>query len=153
MNFRSIDEILVFAIDKEKEAVTFYTELSKKESIADLAKTFKELAQEEAKHVKLLTNISKNRKVIDSYELKKVADLKISDYLAEKEYTEGMPMQDILVLAMKREEMAVKLYTNLAMGSVDDEFIKLFKLLAQEETKHKLTFETLYDNDLAGQGN
>jgi rubrerythrin len=153
MNFRSIDEILGFAIDKEKEAVTFYSELSKKESIADLAKTFKELAQEEAKHVKLLTNISKNRNVIDSYELKKVTDLKISDYLVEKEYSEGMPMQDILVLAMKREEMAVKLYTNLAMCSADDEFIKLFKLLAQEETKHKLTFETLYDNDLAGQGN
>ena len=142
MNFKSIDEILGFAIDKEKEAVTFYNELSKKESIADLAKTFKELAQEEAKHVKLLTNISKNKNVIDSYELKKVPDLKISDYLVEKEYTEGMPMQDILVLAMKREEMAVKLYTNLAMGSVDDECVKLFKLLAQEETKHKLTFET-----------
>jgi rubrerythrin len=153
MNFKSIDEILRFAIDKEKEAVTFYTELSKKESIAALAKTFKELAQEEAKHVKLLTNISKNQKGIDSYELKKVTDLKISDYLVEMEYTEGMPMQDILVLAMKREEMAVKLYTNLAMGSVDDEFVKLFKLLAQEEAKHKLTFERLYDDDLAGQGN
>jgi rubrerythrin len=153
MNFKSIDEILGFAIDKEKEAVTFYTELSKKESIAALAKTFKELAQEEAKHVKLLTNISKNQKGIDSYELKKVTDLKISDYLVETEYTEGMPMQDILVLAMKREEMAVKLYTNLAMGSVDAEFVKLFKLLAQEEAKHKLTFERLYDDDLAGQGN
>jgi rubrerythrin len=153
MNFKSIDEVLDFAIDKEKEAVTFYNELSKKESIAALVKTFKELAQEEAKHVKLLTNISKNQKGIDSYELKKVTDLKISDYLVETEYTEGMPMQDILVLAMKREEMAVKLYTNLAMGSVDDEFVKLFKLLAQEEAKHKLTFERLYDDDLAGQGN
>jgi rubrerythrin len=153
MNFKAIDEILDFAIDKEKEAVTFYNELSKKESIAALTRTFKELAQEEAKHVKLLANISKNKKGIDSYELKKVTDLKISDYLVETEYTEGMLMQDILVLAMKREEMAVKLYTNLAMGSVDDEFAKLFKLLAQEEAKHKLTFERLYDDDLAGQGN
>lgn len=153
MTFKSIDEILGFAIDKEKEAVTFYNDLSKKESTKDLAKTFKELAQEEAKHVKLLTNISKNKNVIDAYELKKIPDLKISDYLVEKEYTEGMPMQDILVLAMKREEMSVKLYTNLAMGTVDEECVKLFKLLAQEETKHKLTFETIYDNDLAGQGN
>ena len=153
MTFKSIDEILGFAIDKEKEAVTFYSDLSKKESTKALTKTFKELAQEEAKHVKLLTTISKNKNVINAYELKKVPDLKISDYLVEKEYTEGMPMQDILVLAMKREEMAVKLYMNLAMGSVDEEYIKLFKLLAQEETKHKLTFETMYDNDLAGQGN
>jgi rubrerythrin len=153
MTFKSIDEILGFAIDKEKEAVTFYSDLSKKESTKALTNTFKELAQEEAKHVKLLTTISKNKKVIDAYELKKIPDLKISNYLVEKEYEEGMPMQDILVLAMKREEMAVKLYTTLAMGSVDDEFVKLFKLLAQEEAKHKLTFETMYDNDLAGQGN
>jgi rubrerythrin len=153
MTFKSIDEILGFAIDKEKEAVTFYTDLSKKESMKDLTKTFKELAQEEAKHVKLLTTLSKNKQVIDAYQLKKIPDLKISNYLVEKEYAEGMPMQDILVLAMKREEMAVKLYTNLAMGSVDEEFVKLFKILAQEEAKHKLTFERLYDDDLAGQGN
>lgn len=153
MNFQSIDEILTFAIDKEKEAVTFYNDLSKKASMASLATTFKELAQEEAKHVKLLTTLSKNQEIIDAYPLKKIPDLKISDYLVAKEYSEGMPMQDILVLAMKREEMAVKLYTNLAVGATDEESIKLFKLLAQEEAKHKLTFETLYDDDLAAQGN
>ncbi|MBU1565260.1 MAG: ferritin family protein [Proteobacteria bacterium] len=152
MNFKSIDEILGFAIEKEKEAVAFYTDLSKKQTTDALLLTFRELAQEEAKHVKLLTNISKNQNVIKSYELKKVPDLKISDYLVEMEYSEGMIMQDILVLAMKREEMAVKLYTQLAMGSADDESIKLFKLLAQEESKHKLTFEKLYDDGLAGQG-
>ena len=153
MNFKSIDDILGFAIEKEKEAVAFYTELSKKQTADALHLTFRELAQEEAKHVKLLTNISKNQKVIESYELKKVADLKISDYLVEMEYSEGMVMQDILVLAMKREEMAVKLYTQLAMGATDDESVKLFKLLAQEESKHKLTFEKLYDDTLAGGGN
>lgn len=153
MNFKSIDEILVFAIDKEKEAVTFYTDLSKKQTTDALALTFRELAQEEAKHVKLLTNISKNAGMIKSYELKKVPNLKISDYLVDMEYSENMVMQDILILAMKREEMAVKLYTQLAMGSIDDESVKLFKLLAQEESKHKLTFEKLYDDDLASQGN
>ena len=153
MNFLSIDEILDFAINKEKEAVSFYNHLSKKESIAALANTFKELAQEEAKHVRLLTNISKNREGIEDYELKKIPDLKVSEYLVEMEYSEGMLMQDILVLAMKREEMAVKLYTNLAMGSTDPEAGKLFRMLAQEEAKHKLTFETLYDEDLSTQGN
>ena len=153
MNFGSINEILGIAVEKEKEAVTFYNELSKKESIPALAKTFKDLAQEEAQHVKMLIKISKDHVVLDSYEIKKIPDLKISEYLVEMEYTEGMVLQDILVLAMKREEMAVKLYTNLAMGSVDPEFIKLFQILAQEESKHKLTFERLYDDDLASQGN
>lgn len=153
MHFKSIDEILEFAIGKEKEAVTFYTDLSKKESMADLKATFKELAQEEAKHVKLLTNITKNKTAIASYELKNVPNLKISEYLVAMEYSEGMPMQDILILAMKREEMAVKLYTNLAAGDFDPEFVKLFKLLAQEEAKHKLTFEGFYDDYQASRGN
>lgn len=153
MNFKSIDEILGFAIEKEKEAVTFYTDLSKKQATDTLALTFRELAQEEAKHVKLLTNISKNQAAIKTYEIKKVPDLKISDYLVAMEYSEGMVMQDILILAMKREEMAVKLYTQMAMGAVDDESVKLFKLLAQEESKHKLTFEKLYDDSLIGGGN
>lgn len=153
MNFKSIDEILVFAIDKEKEAVAFYTDLSKKQTADALTLTFRELAQEEARHVKLLTNISKNTSAIKAYELEKVPNLKISDYLVEMEYSENMVMQDILILAMKREEMAVKLYSQLALGSTDDESVKLFKLLAQEEAKHKLTFEKIYDDDLAGQGN
>ena len=153
MNFKSIDEILVFAIDKEKEAVAFYTDLTKKQTADALTLTFRELAQEEARHVKLLTNISKNTSAIKAYELEKVPNLKISDYLVEMEYSENMVMQDILILAMKREEMAVKLYSQLALGSTDDESVKLFKLLAQEEAKHKLTFEKMYDDDLAGQGN
>jgi len=153
MNFKSVDEILEFALGKEKEAVTFYNELSKKQSSTALAVTFKELAQEEARHVKLLTNITKNKGVIQSYELKKITDLKISDYLTETDYTENMSMQDILVLAMKREELAVKLYNDLALSSTEDESIKLFRLLAQEEAKHKLFFERLYDDDLAAQGN
>lgn len=153
MKFKSIDEILGFAIEKEKEAVAFYTDLSKKQTADALTLTFRELAQEEARHVKLLTTISKNQTAIQSYEIKKVPDLKISDYLVAMEYSEGMVMQDILILAMKREEMAVKLYTQMAMGAVDDESVKLFKLLAQEESKHKLTFEKLYDDNLAGGGN
>jgi rubrerythrin len=153
MNFGSIDEVLNFAIDKEKEAVAFYNDLSKKESIASLKETFKELAQEEARHVKLLTGIKMNKSVINSYEVKQVADLKISDYLTEKEYVEGMLMEDILTLAMKREEMAVKLYKDLAQKSAHQESVKLFNLLVQEESQHKLVFEKMYDNYLQGQGN
>lgn len=152
MNFTSVDDVLEFAIGKEKEAVSFYTDLSKKESIASLKKTFTELAQEEAKHVKMLTSLSKNKPAINSYEEKEITDLKISDYLTEKEYEEGMPMEDILTLAMKREEMAVKLYQDLGAKTGDAETKKLFKLLVQEESEHKYTFEKMYDDYLEGQG-
>lgn len=153
MNFHSIDHILEFAIDKEREAVAFYTDLSKKESITSLKETFRELAQEEARHVKMLTTITKNKTIIASYEVKKVTDLKISDYLVDKDYVEGLGIEDILTIAMKREEMAVKLYKELAGKTSDQEAVKLFALLAQEEAQHKLTFEKNYDDLLKKQGN
>ncbi len=149
MNFGSVDEILEFAIVKEKEAVEFYNDLNKKETSKSLKETFKNLAQEEAKHVKLLTTISQNKEAIESYKEETVTDLKISDYMVEKEYEEGMPMQDILVLAMKREEAAVKLYSDLSQRSDHADSVKLFKLLAQEEAEHKYTFEKMYDDTLA----
>ncbi len=149
MNFGSVDEILDFAIGKEKEAVVFYNDLNKKETSKSLKETFKDLAQEEAKHVKLLTTISKNRETIESYKEEKITDLKISDYMVEKEYEEGMPLQDILVIAMKREEAAVKLYNDLSQRTDHEESVKLFKLLAQEEAEHKYTFEKMYDDTLA----
>lgn len=153
MNFGSVDEILEFAIDKEKEAVTFYNDLSKKETTTALKQTFKELAEEEARHVKMLTSISKNKVAIDSYEIKEISNLKISDYLTEIEYEEGMLMEDILTLAMKREEMAAKLYQDLSTKTDDQESVKLFRLLVQEESEHKLTFEKMYDDYLQDQGN
>ncbi len=153
MNFKSIDEILNFAIDREKEAVEFYTELSKKESFAAVKETFQNFAREEQKHVNLIQDISGNKEIIDNYEFRKVADLKISDYMVDKEYEDGMPMQEVLRIAMKREEHSVKLYKELAEHADDSEFIRVFNLLAQEEAEHKLALETMYDDYLADQDN
>ncbi len=150
MNFASIDEILDFAIEREKEAVQFYLGLSKRETIKALQETFFELAQEEGKHVKLITSLKLNKIAITSYEIGEITNLKISDYLTEMEYHEGMIMADILVLAMKREEQAVKLYQDLEARSSDADTKKLFQLLAQEEAQHKLRFEQMYDDHLQG---
>jgi rubrerythrin len=58
-------------------------------------------------------------------------------------YEPGMDFAEILRLAMKREEKALRMYNTLASKTDNADCIKLFKLLAQEEAKHKQTFETL----------
>lgn len=153
MKFGSIDEILTFAIDREKEAVEFYSSLAKEATRTSLKETFERFAGEEQKHVALLSNISGNKAKIDAYEFKKITDLKISDYMVETVYEEGMPMPEILKLAMKKEEKAVKLYTAFADQTDNEEAKKLFQLLAQEESKHKLGLESMYDDYLADQDN
>ncbi|MCG8567003.1 MAG: ferritin family protein, partial [Desulfobacterales bacterium] len=131
MNFGSVDEILEFAIKREEEAVAFYLSLAKEATRKALQETFESFAREEEKHVKLLSNISGNKDMIDSYEFKKVTDLKISDYLVEKDYEEGMPMPEILKLAMKREEKAVKLYQTMAEQTDNADVKKVFQILVQ----------------------
>lgn len=153
MEFGSIEEILEFAIDREKEAVAFYADLAGKATRNALKETFEAFSKEEEKHVKLLSDISGNKEKIDSYEFKTVTDLKISDYMVEIEYEEGMPMPDILKLAMKREEKAVKLYTMLSEQTDIEAAKKVFMILVQEEKKHKLALESMYDDYLADQDN
>ncbi|WP_457551540.1 ferritin family protein [Desulfobacula sp.] len=153
MKFGSLDEILTFAIDREKEAVEFYLSLAKQATRASLKEIFERFAKEEEKHVTLVSDISGNKEKIDSYEFEKITDLKISDYMVETEYEEGMPMPEILKLAMKKEEKAVKLYSMLADQTDNEEAKKLFLILVQEEAKHKLGLESMYDDYLADQDN
>ena len=151
--FGSIDDILEFAIVKEKEAVEFYVSLAKQATRTSLKETFESFAREEEKHAALLSDISGNKARIDSYEFKPVTDLKISDYMVEIEYEEGMPMPEILKIAMKREEKAVKLYSMLADQTDNEDGKKVFMILVQEEKKHKLALESMYDDYLADQDN
>jgi len=153
MEFNSVDEILNFATDREKEAVEFYTMLAKEATKASLKEIFERFAKEEEKHVAMLSNIAGNKEKIDSYEFREITDLKISDYMVETEYKEGMPMPDILKLAMKKEEIAVKLYSDLAAKTDNDDAKKLFMILVQEESKHKFGLESMYDDYLADQDN
>jgi len=153
MEFGSVDEILDFAIGKEREAVDFYLSLAKEATRASLKEIFEQFAKEEKKHVSLLSDMAGNKEKIDSYKFNKITDLKISDYMVDVEYEEGMPMPEILKLAMKREETAVKLYTMLAGKTNNEDVKKVFMILVQEESKHKLALESMYDDYLADQDN
>ncbi|MCP3876144.1 MAG: ferritin family protein, partial [Desulfobacteraceae bacterium] len=151
MEFGSVDKVIDFAIGKEKEAVAFYSSLAKEATSAALKETFERFAKEEEKHVTLLSDMAGNKEKIDSYEFKEVTDLKISDYMVETEYQQGMPMPEILKLAMKREEKAVLLYTALGNHTDNEDAKKVFQILVQEEAQHKLALESMYDDYLADQ--
>jgi rubrerythrin len=154
MGFKSLEEIIKFAIEKEKEAAQIYDEAAVMEESASAKKTFQELADEERKHRKLLENIEKEgvEKSLSGYSMKWINNIRRSDYLVDIKYEKGMPYRDILIFAMKREEKSVKLYNDLLKHSSIETHKKLFNLLSQEESKHKLRLETLYDDYMAKMG-
>lgn len=140
-----IRDVMNFAIDREKEAVEFYQDLQKKVKFKNQKDMLKGLEIMEQSHIKILKNMLENQ-FPDLEESEEIVDLKISDYLVETEPYEDMDFQDILIVAMKREEASTKLYKNLANKMDDEEIKKIFLRLSQEEAKHKLQFETLYDD-------
>ncbi len=150
MQFESFEEIMNYAIEKEKEAAAFYEEASKQEKYSGAKEAFASFAKEERKHQDMLENFSKEN--IEHYKMEKIPDLKRSDYLVDIEYEPGMPYDEILRLAMKREEKALKFYTDFSEKTGKEEHKKLFQMLAQEESKHKLKLETLLDDYLAEMG-
>ncbi len=155
MHFENLEDIIDFAIEKEREAAEFYQKISNdEEDFSGSKKMFEEFAAEEQKHEKILQEfktegITKN---VEEYKLKWITDIKRSDYLVDLDYEQGMPYNEILLLAMKREEKALKLYNEFLEQADTDEGKKLFKVLCQEEAKHKLALETIYDDYLAIMG-
>ena len=80
---------------------------------------------------------------------RQVMDMKLADYIVDAAPSPDMNYQGVLILAMKKEKAAFKLYSDLA-SSADDENVKtVFLALAQEEARHKLRFEIEYDDMLA----
>jgi rubrerythrin len=154
MKFENLEAIVEFAIEKEQEAAEFYSNISQQESFSGSSKMFEEFAAEERKHQKLLEAF-KTKGVTQSmqdYQLKWITDIKRSDYVVDLEYQPGMPYNEILMLAMKREEKALKLYNDFQVQADTQDGKTLFKILCQEEAKHKLALETMYDDYMAQMG-
>jgi rubrerythrin len=142
----TVDQILDFAIGKEQEAADFYAGLAGKAKSPAMKATFEQFASEEQGHKAKLENVKGGKKMLSSEAA--IQDLKIGDYLVEDEPSDDMDYQDALIIAMKAEKAAFRLYSDLA-AKVDDAEIKDLLLgLAQEEAKHKLRFELEYDDNV-----
>ena len=143
MEFKTVDEILDFAIKKEEQAHDMYNDLSERVDKSWVKELLKDFAQEELGHKKKLLDIKNGKYLEPSKE--KILDLKIAEYVRDVKPDKSIDYQEALMIAMKEEKAAFRLYTDLA-ESIDDEKLKnTFLTLAQEEAKHKLRFELEYD--------
>ena len=145
MEFDSVDGALDFAIENEQAASDFYTELASKMEKPHMRKIFEGFAAEEMGHKATLEAVKGGKK--GKLSKAKVLDLKMADYLVEEQPSASMDYQSALILAMKQEKAAFRLYTDLAASTDDKNIRELFLGLAQEEAKHKLRFEVEYDDE------
>lgn len=145
-NFGSADDVLDFAISKEQEAHDFYVTLSAKAASPAMRQALLDFAQEELGHRAKLQAVKHGHQLLKAQA--QVVDLKIGDYLVDVSADEVTTYQQALVVAMKAEKAAYRLYMDLAAGCTDPGLHELFLSLANEEAKHKLRFELEYDEQV-----
>ena len=147
-DFENINDVLDFAIAREQGAVDFYTRLSGDVNNKEMRDIFVQFAKEEMGHKGLLMKIKREGKI--EIPMQKIVDLKIADYIVpEAKGNATLTYPEALQMAMRREKAAHELYKKLAITINDQTFRQLFESLAQEELKHKLRFETEYDDYLS----
>lgn len=144
--FRTFEEILDFAIDKESQEVEFYSEMAQKVKYKNVRCLFQDIALEKTAHMLAL---EKMKEMGEVFPVEKIRDLKIAGVLDDVDHTrEDLTYQEVLIIAMKKEKANFILYQEMARKAVNEECRRTFLALASEEARQKLRFEIEYDENI-----
>ena len=146
MKKEKFNEIIDFAVQAEKDAVEFYSDLQTKTKFEAIKDMLKEFEMFERGHIVQLEKIREQG--LENLVEKEIHDLTLSDYLVEGEPSDDMDFEDIILIAMKREEAAKNLYEHFAKKMQGTPIEKLLLRLAADESSHKLKFEKIYDDKI-----
>ena len=142
----SLKDVLAVAIEFERTARDFYTDLAPKVS-KNIRYLVEELAEEEQQHFDLFTKLSQRadiEEVLAADVERPASDRKFSDCIHLPDMGEKPDDQEVLQYALMREHAAMEQYTALAESTNPGPLKDLFSFLAKEETEHKNELEKLY---------
>ncbi len=145
-----LEVIIDYAVKREEETHDFYKKWADRLS-GGMKQVLLGFAEEEIKHKEKLLEIKSGKVDVTKPPKEEIVDLKIADYLADVELRDDITYQEALIVAMKIEKASFRLYKELALRVEDENLKNVFLNLAQEEAKHKLWFETEYDEKILKQ--
>ncbi len=134
--------ILSQAIESEIEAARFYHDVATTTTNGYLKELFMTFSEEEIKHRRLLEGFRDDPSAVISFE--KVPDFHVSETVDEPSLSMDMKPADAIVLAMKKEETAMKHYNQLAEACTSPDRKKIFFELAAMEREHKAKLESAF---------
>jgi len=143
---KSLAEILAVAIEFERTARDFYTDLAPRVS-KQIRYLVEELAAEEQEHFELFTALANDPAIEQQIRAEvetPASDHRFSDCVHLPDLGEHPDDQAVLQYALMREHAAMEQYHALARGTEPGPIHDLFQFLANEETKHKNELEKLY---------
>ncbi len=145
MKFKTLDDVLKFAIGKEKKSNKLYFMFQKKVKDPAAKKLLGELANQEEGHRKILEEALKTHKMHNVGGKCEVADMKLTDYMTERELKPDSDPQDVMMVAMQMEKLSYDFYRELLKNYKGTKLAGAFAKLTDEERCHKETLEKEYE--------
>lgn len=144
--FKSVDEIMHFAVGSALETAQFFTRLSKQARNARIKREFEKYAREEFAYIVKLTKVREIAPL--GITTKQMKDLNISDYHIDLNQTKELKYSEALVIAMRKAKAAFQLYQDIASRTPNGEIKSVFRSLANDEAKHNRRFEIEYNESI-----
>lgn len=146
MNRDKLNQIIDFAIQREREAAQFYLDLQQVSGFQEHRALLQQLSEVEAQHVTALEKIRRQAELSGDTDYS--ADVHLGDVTVPFEMPTQLSYADLLRTAIKREANSHKLYLELARSVTDPDLKKVYLRLAGEEAAHKRYFEKIYDEEI-----
>lgn len=141
-----LNELLDTAMDREIVSQAFYIAGQKKTQAPGAIELLKELAYQELKHYELIKDFKENHPDGGEWYSKRLSTLMISEYLVDINLSENAGLQDIITIAMKREQYSIEFYSKMKQAAKSQTARQLCERLIHEELNHKMKLETFYDD-------
>lgn len=143
--FKSIKEILEFAISREQESYQTYISLMELTKNPDLYHTLESFAKEELQHkANLELELMKEGLAVDEYQ--ETPEMNFSFENVDSNFHIDTNHQKILLASIQKEKASFRLYIKLAGYVKEPEFHETLLAMAEEEVKHKVILELKYEN-------
>lgn len=156
-DFDSAEGILRFAIGREVEANVFYNLLTQFVDDPQVRALCSELAFEELEHKGLLElELMKLGSVVSpplAADARNTALPRPLDSMLEIAKVSQMSLEKTVLLAMEKEKNSFRLYMDLLAVVSDADSRETIMSIAEEEARHKVSFEIEYDRITANQKN
>lgn len=136
INFRSVDEILEFAIEQEQQTEDLYLDMASKASKAELKELWEQLAHDEQAHKQNMQNVLASLRNGENTCCSEHVKLSEIEYMSIpiRNFSEK---EEILVSAIRQDLEKIEYYKHWATKTADVKCANLLLHIAKQELVHK----------------
>jgi len=139
-------DILVFAMQMEKEGEAYYRQLAHRTCNTGLRTILNMLADEEVKHQQTLKNLQEQGVIAGPCEiLTRAKNIFAEMDIDETALPDESAQVDLYEKALSLEEQSRAFYEEQGSKLQDDRQVAVFQMLAQEEAKHAVLLRNIVD--------